>query len=70
MHQYSEQDLLLDLGEVRNRKSLRQASKEWGIPFSTLRNRTQGTENRVIAAESLQRLLKTQEDHLSNWVLT
>ena len=69
MAQYTEHDILMALGEVRNEKSLRLASREWGIPFSTLRHRIQGKENHSIAAESQQRLSKVQEDHLSTWIL-
>ena len=69
MHQYTEQDLLAALNDVRNRKSLRLASREWGVPFSTLQNRNQGSENHTFAAESQQRLSKIQEEHLSTWVL-
>jgi helix-turn-helix, Psq domain len=69
MHQYTEQDLLAALDDVRNGKSLRLASREWGIPLTTLHNRNQGQENHTLAAESQQRLSKIQEEHLSTWVL-
>ena len=59
MHQYSEQDLLTALSD----------SREWGVPFNTLRSRIQGSESHVIAAKSQQRLSKTQEEHLNAWVL-
>ena len=59
MHQYSEQDLLTALSD----------SREWSVPFNTLRSRIQGSESHVIAAESQQRLSKTQEEHLNAWVL-
>ena len=69
MYQYTEQDLLAALNNVRNGKSLKLASREWGVPFSTLRDRNQGSENHTFAAESQQRLSKIQEKHLSTWVL-
>jgi hypothetical protein len=69
MHQYTEQDLLAALSDVKNGKSLRLASREWGIPLTTLRSRNQGQENHTLAAESQQRLSKIQEEHLSTWVL-
>ena len=69
MHQYTEQDLLAALNDVRNGKSLRLASQEWGIPLTTLYNRNQGQENHTLAAESQQRLSKIQEEHLSTQVL-
>ena len=69
MHQYTEQDLLAALSDVRNGKSLKLASREWGVPFSTLRDRNQGSESHTFTAESQQRLSKIQEEHLSTWVL-
>ena len=69
MHQYTEQDLLAALRDVGNGKSLRLASREWGVPLTTLHDRNKGAENRTLGAESLQRLSKTQEEHLSTWVL-
>ena len=65
IRQYTEQDLLAALRDVRNRKSLRLASQEWGILLSTLQDHNQGTESHASAAESQQRLLKVQEEHLS-----
>ena len=70
MHDYTEQDLFAALDDVRNGKSVRLASREWGIPLTTLRHRNQGTESHAIAAENQQRLSRVQEDHLSTWVLT
>ena len=69
IHQYTEQDLLAALRDVRNGKPLRQAHREWGVPFSTLQNRNQGSESHTFAAESQQRLSKIQEEHLSTWIL-
>ena len=57
MHQYTEHDLLAALSDVRNGKSLRLASREWGIPLSTLYNRNKGHESHTIGAENQQRLL-------------
>ena len=65
MRQYTEQDLLAALSDIRNGKSLRLASRERGVPLSTLQNRNEGSENHVLAAESQQRLSKIQEEHLS-----
>jgi hypothetical protein len=69
MHQYTEQDLLKALNDVKNGKSLKLASREWGIPYTTLQNRNHGRTTHSVAAESQQRLSKAQEEHLSNWVL-
>jgi hypothetical protein len=69
MHQYTEHDLREALSDVRNGNSLRKASREWGVPFTTLQNRNQGSESHTLAAENQQRLSSSQEEHLSNWVL-
>ena len=69
MHQYTEHDLLAALSDVRNGKSLRLASREWGIPLSTLYNRNKGYESHTIGAKNQQRLPPNQEEHLSTWVL-
>ena len=69
MHQYTEQDLLTALDDVKNRKSLKVASQDQGILYSTIQNRNQGSRSHTLAAESQQRLSKVQEDHLSTWIL-
>ncbi len=69
MPRYPEQDLLAAVNDVKNGKSLRLASREWGVPLSTLRNRLQGQEDHITAAESQQRLSKIQEEHLTSWIL-
>lgn len=69
MPQYTEEDLLSAVADVTNGKSLRLASREWGVPLSTIRNRYYGQENRATAAESQQRLSKVQEEHLTSWIL-
>ncbi len=57
MPQYTEQDLHKALNNIRNGKSLRQASQDWGVPTTTLYNRNKGREPYNIAAQSQQRLL-------------
>ena len=52
MPQYTEQDLQAALSDVRNGKSLRLASREWGIPLTTLFGRNQGRENHTQASET------------------
>ncbi len=66
MPQYTEQDLNEALNDIRNSKSIRQASRDWGVPDTTLRNRKKGGESYFIAAQSQQRLSPSQEEHLSN----
>ncbi len=69
MPEYTKQDLNKALNNIRNSKSIRQASRDWGVPDTTLRNRKKGGEGHLIAAQSQQRLSPSQEEHLSNWVL-
>ena len=64
MHQYTEQDLLAALDDVKNGMLLKVASQEWGIFYSIIQNRNQGSKSHSLAAESQQRLSKVQEDHL------
>ena len=66
---YTEQDLLSAVADIKNGKSLRQACRDWGVPYTTLQNRNQGTNNHTTAAESQQRLSKIQEEHLTSWIL-
>ncbi len=66
MPEYTEQDLNKALNNIRNGKSIRQASRDWGVPDTTLRNRKKGGEGHLIAAQSQQRLSPSQEEHLSN----
>ena len=70
MSRYTEQDVLLALADIRNRKSERAACLDHDIPRSTIYGRNKESENHVLAAESQQRLSMVQEEHLSNWVLT
>jgi hypothetical protein len=69
MPQYQEQDLVAAINDVRNGKSLRQASREWGVPSSTLSDRIRGRENHTQASESQQKLSPSQEEHLTTWIL-
>jgi transposase-like protein len=69
MPQYQEQDLVAAINDVRNGKSLRQASREWGVPSSTLSDRIRGRENYTQASESQQKLSPSQEEHLTTWIL-
>ena len=55
---------------IKNSINKSVASREWGIPYSTLLDRFKGTETHSKAAESQQKLSKSQEEHLANWVLT
>jgi 4-hydroxybenzoate polyprenyltransferase len=68
--QYTEDDMVRVIADIANGKSERTAAKEWGIPRTSLRSRIQGSEEHSIAAESQQRLSRSQENHLSDWILT
>jgi hypothetical protein len=69
MPRYTEDDIAEALKDIANGKSFRAASEDWGVPCSTLHDRLGGAKDRSTAAESLQRLSRSQEDHLANWVL-
>ena len=70
MPRYTEDDIAQALNDVANKKPIRQAAREWDVPYHTLRNRVEGKESHSNAAESQQRLSRVQEDHLTQWVLT
>jgi 4-hydroxybenzoate polyprenyltransferase len=69
MPQYTEDDVSQALINVANGKGVRAAARDWGVPYTTLRERIKGRENHSISAENQQRLSRVQEDHLANWVL-
>jgi hypothetical protein len=69
MPRYAKSDLLAALHDIQNGKSLRLASREWGIPLTTLYNRNHSSSSHTFAAEIQQRLSKLQEEHLTAWVL-
>ena len=70
MPQYTEDNIIQALNDVTNKKPIRQAAREWGIPYPTLRNRLNGIECHSNASESQQRLSRVQEEYLTQWVLT
>ena len=70
MPQYTEDNILRAIEDVVNHKHIQQAAREQGVPYYTLRNRTKGSENHSIAVEGQQRLLRVQEEHLNQQVLT
>ena len=65
MPQYTEDNILRAIEDVVNHKHIRQAAREWGVPYHTLRNRTKGKESHSNTAENQQRLSRVQEDHLT-----
>ena len=52
MPRYTEDDIVLGLQAIANGMNLREASREWGVPYSTLRGRLIGGETHSNAAES------------------
>ena len=69
MKQYTEFEVAQAIEAVSNGQSIRKASLEWGIPKTTLRARLLGQQPHQQAAEHLQKLSPTQEDHLAKWAL-
>ena len=69
MRRYTEEDVLAALANIRNRKSIRTAVNDWGVSYSTIRDRRKGSTNHVLAAESQQRLSTAQKKHLTSWIL-
>jgi hypothetical protein len=70
MPRYTKGDLARAIKNVANGKAMTVAAPEWSIPYSTLQDRIQGSENYSNVAESQRNLSRGQEGHLANWVLT
>ncbi|KAF4433191.1 hypothetical protein CFRS1_v010509 [Colletotrichum fructicola] len=68
MVQYTENEINQALADMANGISARNASRRWGVPRSTLQDRTKGAQQRAAAFEDLQRLSHTQEAKLASWV--
>ncbi|KAK1846911.1 hypothetical protein CCHR01_10426 [Colletotrichum chrysophilum] len=66
--QYTENEINQALADMANGISARNASRRWGVPRSTLQDRTKGAQQRAAAFEDLQRLSHTQEAKLASWV--
>lgn len=69
MKQYTETEIACALEGVRAGASIKSASKTWGIPRSTLRDRLQGALPSARAQGHRQRVDPAQELFLANWVL-
>ncbi|KZL82569.1 transposase [Colletotrichum incanum] len=70
MKQYTEYEVQKALQAITDGHGIRQAAREWGIPYPTLRHRLYGTQSRGAAFAGLQRLSETQESLLAGWVST
>ncbi|KAI1867673.1 uncharacterized protein JN550_006814, partial [Neoarthrinium moseri] len=69
MKSYSEQDLQEAIAAIANGAGIKESSREFGIPKSTLQNRIRGHQPRSEAFANQQRLLPSQEEWLSTWIL-
>src|SRR5512146_2160390 len=71
MPRYTEDDLQAAISAVNDGTSIRRAATQWGVPFSTLRNRIKSGHRPKgeYEALALQKLSPTQEDHLAKWIL-
>lgn len=69
MKQYTEDEFQAALQAIACGMSIRQASKTWAIPNTSIRNRLRGVQARCRAHEPEQRLSGTQEAHLVTWTL-
>jgi lambda repressor-like predicted transcriptional regulator len=67
---YTEYDVIRALDDIANGKHIRKVSREWGVPYSTLRSRLNNPNTRNEGASYLQRLPKLLEDRLTDWVFT
>ena len=67
---YTEEDVQNALNYMANGHSLRKTVLEFGVPRSTLYDRTNGVVSRQEAHMPQQRLSTVQEERLTQWVLT
>ncbi|KZL81494.1 hypothetical protein CI238_11898 [Colletotrichum incanum] len=67
---YDESHILKAIEAVHGGKSIRQASKIWGVPSTTIHRRMKGGFTRNEAQAPKQRLSPRQEGHLASWILT
>lgn len=58
------------LAEVMSGGPVQRAARRWGIPSTTLLYRSRGSTTRAAVSEGRQKLTRTQEAHLSNWVIS
>jgi transposase-like protein len=72
MARYTEDDLQEAFDSIQsNGISIRQAAKDWGVPFSTLRDRMTGAQPKgQYESQVLQKISIQQEQYLANWIQT
>ncbi|CCF47772.1 transposase [Colletotrichum higginsianum] len=68
MTQYTEDQLQQALEAISRGQAIKSASREYGIPRTTIYRRMTGAQSRVIAFADLQRLSPDQEAKLAEWV--
>ncbi|KAL1838324.1 hypothetical protein VTK73DRAFT_4356 [Phialemonium thermophilum] len=69
MPTYTESQVSEAISAIKAGQSIRSASQQWGIPFTTLYRRYHGSTTRRLANEPCQRLSIDQERHLANWII-
>ncbi|OHW95969.1 transposase, partial [Colletotrichum incanum] len=69
-NQYSEFKLHRALEDVAAGCHIRQAARNWGIPYLTLRHRLYGTQSRDTAWADYQQLSQAQESSLAAYIST
>lgn len=69
MTKYTEITISAALQAIFDGLSVRKAAVQYGIPYTTLRDRTKGARPYKQAAEHLQQLSRRQEDDLASWIV-
>ncbi|KAH8650862.1 hypothetical protein BGZ60DRAFT_534049 [Tricladium varicosporioides] len=67
--EYTEEDVMRALEAITSGASTSWASKNYGVPRSTLQERLKGRQSYQEAASYLQKLSLVQEQGLTDWVL-
>nr|ABG26269.1 transposase [Ophiostoma novo-ulmi subsp. novo-ulmi] len=70
MREYTEENVIAAVQAVQNGTSYRKASKQYGVPVSTILTRVQGAKPRHLAFQHLQKLSEAQETRLASWICT
>ena len=71
MPKYTEDDLKEAINAIQNGVSIRQASKDWGVPKTTLQDRIKGAQPKGLYESQVQQKLSVeQEKHLARWIIT
>jgi hypothetical protein len=70
MKHYTEFELQQALADVAAGCPIRQAAREWGIPYQSLQHRLKGRQSRNAAWVDYQRLSQSQEANLAAYIST